>query len=1082
MIWLSVLAAWAVVGLHAHGVRPFAALTRFIRQSFVGLMLSLTFAVGMFYIGATKPPSGGAMMCRMPQGVAQDGMAVTCAGGPFSADFSALFGCCTNEVTNLCFLGIQRITNMVWMGVAWPTNEFPQCPQFDFYALDDLTRNDETNAWTLLGRAQAEGDSGAMAVGIDSETLPWDASVKSFFKFALPTDADGDGLSDVYEELVSRTDPSNTDTDADGMPDGWEVLYGLDPFTNDSSADGDDDGLSNAEEFRRGTDPGNPDTDGDGLTDFEEVGLPAEEVTYSPFTAGASLTNLTREAAFTSTGRVDCVDVPLAEPIVLAGSAYDRLTLDPNGVIYLRPTNSTGTIASCAFPDDYADVLSRVNDCVLMPYWSRLVCTTNGANASDVRIECTNGVTLITYENMRFDPSGVMDMVPAMLRPMVPMLVQMTPVSFQVEIDPSRSAVTYRYRLGTGSNGLLDSVTTGRLAGVGAQGRFMGTSVDWGFGDSDALASGMGLVLTLATGTDPANADTDGDGMSDVAELASGRNPKDNTDAEGSDEASIFLVFGDPSWTHSESYRVEITPIVSAPLAHVPESRHYETQAGQLWRTSVPLERGWQYEVRMFHIDTTLTDGADYDYLIGFGSLSSLIEVSDPDGLRACHIYENKTGDYSANGKVAVITVLGKKGNALVSFDKSAVIFEDAHLESPGQTVARRSTGVNLSCTAYGGDNGGTVTFSVDNLGKLTSDGSVSLPITRTLEPNEVFGVVIALEGAQASASEGDIVARAEFVDALSGEHLIGEPSALTSIKLELQAVYTAPANPCMNRHTYGVGEKVRFIVSPQLSVVGVSTEKQDGTYDGPLYELFDGVEETDASVVRTYVCPISANYVPPIRIVYDDVEYRPCLSLVEPQYVVTKGADWGENRVDIFYSGNRKCWPSGMVGAATLVTTNCIGPMNVSFQGIAVSELPCSDEDVVTGCFANGHARTHTVNAGAGRAYYIGPGNFWFVDSAGQSAPEPNWTPNSTLNWKIPLGWHRKDPQYDDYHGVVTPDYEVGYDAQSRPLIIGQDYRQCHFIDQSGTFRIDKYGHWISRSVSCEVILDGRIMQESHP
>ena len=45
------------------------------------------------------------------------------------------------------------------------------------------------------------------------------------------------------------------DTDGDGMPDGWEVTYGLDPLTDDASADSDGDGISNLDEFNRGTDP-----------------------------------------------------------------------------------------------------------------------------------------------------------------------------------------------------------------------------------------------------------------------------------------------------------------------------------------------------------------------------------------------------------------------------------------------------------------------------------------------------------------------------------------------------------------------------------------------------------------------------------------------------------------------------------------------------------------------------------------------------------------------------------------------------------------------------------------------------------
>ena len=99
-------------------------------------------------------------------------------------------------------------------------------------------------------------------------------------------DTDGDGLLDGQELFVHLTDPTHPDTDGDGMPDGWEVKYGLNPLdsedalldTDNDSFDSDwNDNLTESEiyanlyEYLNGTDPTNGDTDNDGMSDGWEV-------------------------------------------------------------------------------------------------------------------------------------------------------------------------------------------------------------------------------------------------------------------------------------------------------------------------------------------------------------------------------------------------------------------------------------------------------------------------------------------------------------------------------------------------------------------------------------------------------------------------------------------------------------------------------------------------------------------------------------------------------------------------------------------------------------------------------------------
>ena len=67
-------------------------------------------------------------------------------------------------------------------------------------------------------------------------------------------DTDSDLLSNVFEDKLG-TDPNDADSDDDGMPDGWEVNYSLDPLSDDAFDDADSDDFCNWREYMAGTDP-----------------------------------------------------------------------------------------------------------------------------------------------------------------------------------------------------------------------------------------------------------------------------------------------------------------------------------------------------------------------------------------------------------------------------------------------------------------------------------------------------------------------------------------------------------------------------------------------------------------------------------------------------------------------------------------------------------------------------------------------------------------------------------------------------------------------------------------------------------
>ncbi|MHA1353006.1 MAG: hypothetical protein ACTSPP_09490 [Candidatus Heimdallarchaeaceae archaeon] len=73
-------------------------------------------------------------------------------------------------------------------------------------------------------------------------------------------DLDNDNLSNI-DEYNLGTFANNSDTDSDGMYDGYEVYTGLDPLIDDANSDLDNDGLTNLEEFNLGTFANSTDTD-----------------------------------------------------------------------------------------------------------------------------------------------------------------------------------------------------------------------------------------------------------------------------------------------------------------------------------------------------------------------------------------------------------------------------------------------------------------------------------------------------------------------------------------------------------------------------------------------------------------------------------------------------------------------------------------------------------------------------------------------------------------------------------------------------------------------------------------------------
>ena len=398
-----------------------------------------------------------------------------------------------------------------------------------------------------------------------------------------------------------------------------------------------------------------------------------------------------------------------------------------------------------------------------------------------------------------------------------------------------------------------------------------------------------------------------------------------------------------------------------------------------------------------------------------------------------------------------------------ITFSKQAVIFEDAFQENVDVTMPKRSTRVRLTIDAYGGQGGGTLSLTGVNMDKLIAvDGDVALPYSKTLGSGESYHVTGVYEGAVGSDTIDDIVVQG----GITPVYPYNPPSAtssITAVKVVLEAEYHASDNFCATRHTYGVGEKVHFSITPASSSAKLRVVKADASDYVTHYDTVRGgtvfldVSEADASEMRTYICPVTGTR-PNITVKFADSEYRPVMTVVEPRAVETS----------IAFGGTR-FW-LGQVGFGCLTTVNYISPGNVSFEGIAVAEIPCTEAIPPTGYYATSNYTgplTHTDLAGAGNVISIKGLNYWCRDQAGYDNPIENWSAG-VLVWKIPVGWKRLLFDGDPPSRTFECDYERHNDATSRPLLIGgrtDAYTQTYRIDAEGTASVEKFGWRLIRT-----------------
>ena len=163
----------------------------------------------------------------------------------------------------------------------------------------------------------------------------------------LNSDTDYDSLPDDSGEVALGTDPLSDDSDGDDVTDDVEIEIGTDPL----DADSDDDGLLDGKEVS-GTDPLDADSDTDGFTDGEEVSASTNPLDQHPTPNNSPARRLETPAAgspISGKGLISgwhCT----AQTIEVSLNSGARISAQrgQNARIRLRPVETATTASHCS--------------------------------------------------------------------------------------------------------------------------------------------------------------------------------------------------------------------------------------------------------------------------------------------------------------------------------------------------------------------------------------------------------------------------------------------------------------------------------------------------------------------------------------------------------------------------------------------------------------------------------------------------------------------------------------------------------------------------------------------------------------
>lgn len=339
-------------------------------------------------------------------------------------------------------------------------------------------------------------------------------------------DQDDDGLTS-QEEHDLGSNPHSADSDADGLPDGWEVANGFNLVdAADAAVDADGDGLSALREYLAGTDRMDADSDDDGLSDGYEAGYGTYAARLAAYEWADIATNGTPILWSGSNYSLYKLGLPLGFDFSFFRNSYTNINFSIAGALYFGALQSYAyNYYSYCFPNNssylvrngigaFADTLTSNQD-------ARAYYLTRG--------EAGQREFIVTWQNMSQYNSAT------------------SRITFQAILKEFSNDIEVRYA------SLYGAYANGSSASLGLQNSNATEYATYACNQA-VLTNGMAIVYSLTNRISALNPDSDGDGLSDGAEVSTWLTKPYQADSDGDG-----LADGDEVNTHHTNPNVADT-------------------------------------------------------------------------------------------------------------------------------------------------------------------------------------------------------------------------------------------------------------------------------------------------------------------------------------------------------------------------------------------------------------------------------------------------------------------------------------------------------------------------------------------